>query len=1356
MEALGEAIYATDAIHTRIHQEIKHSDHKVQNGAEEKESEKARQMAVASLDTVITFVQSALVKLRTSKQPLRTPAKTDGRSEQCPSVLIRTKQNLPPVALEFLKAVSADEKDGLGKQKKSLKEMATAVGPIMDNFDEILSKPYLDQHSAQLNTVPVLGLKDSTQIMYLAIQPDAGSGSGISEVWKPFGPLPDNSSASDPSQVHFFPYKGSIYVSIGRSVWRKTARTEGDPILKEAVNDFSKMYVNDWTKVGGSALPEADLKSVIPFAKLTSNGNIMQFHLLILDKNGTIKVLTNDDIYPDNKWEALAYSGSGESPQWARIAYLNEKVIALDTESNIWDLTVNFEQRTYRAADKTSINKVTEFTATDTGLVVVREDGYVYRRQVQSPKEGTTEPTTEWKRSIARNDVTRLGPASPGVMLNLNALTRVLKSRYIDAQKAVHPVMLKMKTFSRSYGVHIKRVLKAQKEYVDAHDDREKQEIALSSAEEQIENAIVWATQLNTILGNTKEEVNAMSRQLREVRDDLIDQLEISEDRLTGLRRTLDAQKETMSKLKAAFWGMVAGALFGLALGVIGLFMGANPTILKAAGALFVGSVVAAISLGQQIAELAGAIAQTEAEIRVTEQAITELRSVVQNFTSLDTLYGDMNQFWGRLEDTAEEVEALSETILGQIAIERFKDPSNIEAAQEAAEEIRDASDEYLDVLARQGIELPGLRAASVTFGSLVQASPTSFYRLGAQQFDAVWHQEVEKGIQFLMVNDHPGYIRQMRNAHAITLLAATASDRQRIRRNGWYNISELAANSTMFLLPQRSTMGEDREYEQLVSKVKVAARVTVTQLNAVATICDCIKQLLDQWENDQRTRRADDPLLQRALDLCDEATIHARQAHNGFADINNVARSYQQSAERDIRRLEDKIQVARARADQEIANLRYPGWPAHPDPETWMLLARSQIEMRFNVERWQIDQEIKPFRERQQSGATLEREALTWTKMAETVNLSTSGVWESLQMVKDWIDIDPEYYKDLLNEDWDSIERDTATVLAILGQYNVAAARAATSSAMTNGPDHSCICLTNQACKVEALLAEIGGPMYQASLAGIVCCWDPEYARPLTVREALAQVRSSLTEMQIFQKRCKRALELMGPRQQYATQNVLRRAMSLVELVEDNQRALLPIQQMAKAMFALWQPLAIKSQTTVELARLHMSNVEQRFRELEASPDYEKQDAKKQAVIVKLVADIIVITTDSPAQLKSTRAMVHISAALARARAARSSPKQTSSSLRSILTILPARDLGEVISRLTGHLKYSMVAAIETLMRVNQLLTSVGEAATSLETASTSMAGCLNMLLEDGNTLLQNKLDEKDVEQIMQSWVIT
>jgi hypothetical protein len=129
-------------------------------------------------------------------------------------------------------------------------------------------------------------------------------------------------------------------------------------------------------------------------------------------------------------------------------------------------------------------------------------------------------------------------------------------------------------------------------------------------------------------------------------------------------------------------------------------------------------------------------------------------------------MYKDMNQFWGRLEDTA-EVESLSQYVLAQTARERFKDPSSIEAAQEVTKEIRDAADEYLNVLARQGMEIPAT-AVSTTFASLQQTGPTDLRRLDIPQLDALWHHEVDKGIQLLIGDDHPGYICQLRNAHAI------------------------------------------------------------------------------------------------------------------------------------------------------------------------------------------------------------------------------------------------------------------------------------------------------------------------------------------------------------------------------------------------------------------------------------------------------------------------------------------------------------------------------------------------------------------------------------------------------------
>lgn len=54
-----------------------------------------------------------------------------------------------------------------------------------------------------------------------------------------------------------------------------------------------------------------------------------------------------------------------------------------------------------------------------------------------------------------------------------------------------------------------------------------------------------------------------MTQQLDLVKTQLAIQIQVLKDKLTGLKRTLDTQEEELDKLKAAFWGAIAGMFLG-------------------------------------------------------------------------------------------------------------------------------------------------------------------------------------------------------------------------------------------------------------------------------------------------------------------------------------------------------------------------------------------------------------------------------------------------------------------------------------------------------------------------------------------------------------------------------------------------------------------------------------------------------------------------------------------------------------------------------------------------------------------------------------------------------------------------
>ena len=299
-------------------------------------------------------------------------------------------------------------------------------------------KPYLDKFSATLNTVPVVGIKNN-QIMYLATQQDTFSPGGTKDVWTYFSALPNGANVTSSSNVHFFPYKGDFCLSVGASVWRKRHRTPEDPILQQAVGNWPKLYLDEWQKIGDNAFPGGDIKDVIPFAVLSADRNVIDFKLLILKQDGSIQVLTKDDIYESNSWSTLSYSKVSDAPaappKWTRCCYWNNTVIALDDQNNIWNLNVKFESGTYTISEKTQIDPTSELTATDIGPVVVHSDGYLYKRYVQDPPSDGSEPKLLWTRWVHQEGVTKLGVASPGVLLDLLTLTKSLKSRLVSVYR---------------------------------------------------------------------------------------------------------------------------------------------------------------------------------------------------------------------------------------------------------------------------------------------------------------------------------------------------------------------------------------------------------------------------------------------------------------------------------------------------------------------------------------------------------------------------------------------------------------------------------------------------------------------------------------------------------------------------------------------------------------------------------------------------------------------------------------------------------------------------------------------------------------------------------------------------------
>ncbi|TFK60264.1 hypothetical protein BDN72DRAFT_779629, partial [Pluteus cervinus] len=426
---------------------------------------------------------------------------------------------------------------------QSLQDMATSIGPIITKFDSILTAPYLNQYSATLNTVPVVGVKNN-QLLY--IQTKNQLIGGLVDTWSTFSSLPPNATVKEGDIVHIFPYKGDFCFSIGKTVWKKVHLSEQDPGIQGAVDNWPALYSSDWTPMG-DCLPAANLTGVVPFSILSADRTQIAFQLVTLAVDGSISWLTSDQLTPQSKWETMKYKaasgGPTASPKFTKIAYWNNNIVGIDDASNSWNINVSFQNGTFNVSDQFKIDPVTEFTATDAGPVGLRADGYLWKRIIAPSPDGDSskDPVLEWQRWIKADGVVNIGVASPGVVLDMNLLTRTLKSRYIDVQTAVYPVVEKIKAFCTTHEIFLANVAQAAQDYANADTDA-KRTLAINNAKSFVTHAKTWGGIVSKSINSCQQSVTTMTAQLHDVRVQLEAQLNLLHTKLTMLQATLQSQ----------------------------------------------------------------------------------------------------------------------------------------------------------------------------------------------------------------------------------------------------------------------------------------------------------------------------------------------------------------------------------------------------------------------------------------------------------------------------------------------------------------------------------------------------------------------------------------------------------------------------------------------------------------------------------------------------------------------------------------------------------------------------------------------------------------------------------------------
>lgn len=192
-----------------------------------------------------------------------------------------------------------------------------------------------------------------------------------------------------------------------------------------------------------SLYPVSNLVSIIPFADLESVRKTIAFTVLATD--GSLTYFDYNTLTPDADLKKLTYKASGNdgpstSPAFVKAAYWDDIIAAVDDQSNICDLKVDWDHDTYTVS-QSCYRLLHGFYGERCrpGRPPLRQLSLAALRRPPPSRPG--DPTLQWKRWLIADAVTNLGVASPGVLLHINVLTRALRGRYIDVQTSANPTV---------------------------------------------------------------------------------------------------------------------------------------------------------------------------------------------------------------------------------------------------------------------------------------------------------------------------------------------------------------------------------------------------------------------------------------------------------------------------------------------------------------------------------------------------------------------------------------------------------------------------------------------------------------------------------------------------------------------------------------------------------------------------------------------------------------------------------------------------------------------------------------------------------------------------------------------------
>ena len=356
---------------------------------------------------------------------------------------------------------------------------------------------------------------------------------------------------SKDAAIHMFPYHGSFFLSIGQALWKKVARDMNDDTRAEASNNWPKLFQDGWSKVGDTCLPQHDLRSVAPHLGGGTAGSPATFSLYAVDREGAMSVFTGNDLGDNGVFEPVALNHKAKEkimPKWKSVSYYAGKLFGLDETSHSWNISIDgSDRRKISIADKTVQHAAISGLSANEGLVVIRE-GSLWRRKVATAitEEDRAVEDKAWEHLTKCDDVTHIGVASPGSMLDLHTLTKALRGQYVDTQTQLMPLVTKILQFTGMHQTLVKRMKRASENYEKETDEAKRKQIRKKACDESLRMALKWAVALNKASTNAQGTIASMASSLQGVGNELHAIQTTMKSKLEELQMVLTKKKEAL------------------------------------------------------------------------------------------------------------------------------------------------------------------------------------------------------------------------------------------------------------------------------------------------------------------------------------------------------------------------------------------------------------------------------------------------------------------------------------------------------------------------------------------------------------------------------------------------------------------------------------------------------------------------------------------------------------------------------------------------------------------------------------------------------------------------------------------